>query len=177
MGRLSQEKGLLWLVESFAAVLGSVPNAQLVLLGDGAQRPQLEALATKLGLGPDQIRFAGRVPVADVPLWLRACDVFALTSPSEGFSCALAEAMASGLPAVVSDIPANHQLISSGENGIAVGVGNIEEISAAFKRLLSDAKLRQSMGAAARRKIHENYSSTQVVALYQRLFEEILRGS
>ena len=85
----------------------------LVLVGDGVQRAELETLAQALHLGPRQIRFVGRVNITEVPLWLRSSDVFALTSPSEGFSCALLEAMAAGLPPVVTDIPANQQLVEN----------------------------------------------------------------
>lgn len=175
VGRLSPEKGLTWLLEAFAKAVSAVPSAMLVLLGDGAQRPELEALAQRLSLGPHQIRFAGRVPVSEVPLWLRASDIFALLSPSEGFSCALAEAMAAGLPSVVSAIPANSQLIDPDVHGILVPTGDIAAIAAAFVRLLrEDPLLRLRMGQAARQRVLENFSTPRIVSRYETLFHQVL---
>jgi glycosyltransferase involved in cell wall biosynthesis len=175
VGRLSPEKGLRWLLEGFGHASKDVPEAVLLLVGDGPLRKELEEKAVALGLSPSQIRFAGRVPVAEVALWLRASDVFCLVSPSEGFSCALAEAMAAGLSSVVSDIPANAQLVDSGAHGLAIPVGNTVEIGKALARLFQDRPLRERMGEAARRRICDNYSLVQVVQLYEDLFAEILR--
>jgi len=175
VGRLSPEKGLQWLLEAFAKAAHAVPAALLVLLGDGAQRPKLEALAQRLSLGPNHIRFAGRVPVSEVPLWLRASDIFALVSPSEGFSCALAEAMAAGLPSVVSAIPANSQLIDQEVHGVPVPAGDVPAIADAFVRLLRDAPLRLRMGQAARRRVLENFSTPRIVSRYETLFHEVLK--
>ena len=98
VGRLAPEKGLTELAGGFAQAAGAVPRALLILVGDGPARPALETLARDLGVA-GRIRFAGRVAASEVPLWLRASDVFCLTSPNEGFPCALAEAMSAGLPA------------------------------------------------------------------------------
>lgn len=174
VGRLAPEKGLHWLLESFASFCRQSPKALLVLCGDGPQRAPLTAQANLLSIPPEQILFAGSRPVAEVALWCRAADVFALTSPSEGFSCALAEAMASGLPSVVSDIPANAQLVTDNENGLMVPTGEIPAIAAALHKLIDNPDLCSSFGAAARRRILENYSLDKVVLLYEELFAEIM---
>ena len=173
VGRLSHEKGLPSLVRSFALAAGSVSGAMLILLGDGAMRGELEVLADGLGIGP-RVRFAGRVDVAEVPDWLRTADLFSLVSPSEGFSCALAEAMAVGLPSVVTDIPANAQLVETEVHGIRAPFGDDQAIGAAMIRILSDAPLRNRMGAAARQRIVDNYSTASVVDRYESLFTEII---
>jgi glycosyltransferase involved in cell wall biosynthesis len=174
VGRLSAEKGLPGLVRGFALASRADPDALLLLVGDGAQRRELEALAMECGLGPGQIRFVGRVAVSDVPLWLRASDIFVLTSPSEGFSCALAEAMSAGLPSVVTDIPANAQLVDAGMQGLLVPVGDEKQTADAILDLFRDGARRKSMGDLARRRIVDNYSLEKVADRYEKLFAEVL---
>jgi glycosyltransferase involved in cell wall biosynthesis len=175
-GRLSREKGLPPLLRGFAAAAGSSPDAVLLLVGDGAMREELEKLAAGLGLGEGRIRFVGRVASADVALWLRLSDVFALTSPSEGFSCALLEAMSTGLASVVTSIPANRQLVDDSVHGLTVPVTDEAAIAQAFTALFADAAMRKKMGAAARQRIVENYSTGKVVERYEALFAEMLNA-
>jgi len=174
VGRLAPEKGLIALLRAFALAVRKQPRAMLVLVGDGPMRPELERLAAELGMGPGKVAFRGRVEASEVPLWLRASDVFALLSPSEGFSCALAEAMAAGLASVVSRIPANVQLIEDGVHGLLTPVGDDAAAGRALLRLLEDSELRGRMGCAARQRVLENYSTAQVAERYEALFAEIL---
>ena len=174
VGRLSQEKGLVDLLKGFAYAAQRNPRAVLVLVGDGAQRPELESLARRLELPASQVRFVGRVDVRQVPLWLRASDIFALTSPNEGLSCALLEAMATGLCSVVSAIPANLQLIEDRVHGFTVPVDNEVATGDAFLRLFADERVRQRMGREARQRVIETYSTDRVVDRYETLFEQIV---
>ena len=169
-GRLAPEKALPSLLEAFALVVRKMPEAMLVLVGDG---PLRESLAEHAG---PNVRFAGRVKPEEVSSWLKIADVFALVSPSEGFACALAEAMSVALPSVVSDIPANRQLIDSGEQGILIPYGNVDAIAAAILRLFEDADLRKRMGDSARRRVLENYSTGKVADRYEALFDEAVSG-
>lgn len=177
VGRLSQEKGLHGLLRGFAQATRSVPDALLLLVGDGAVRSDLESLARELNLGPQQIRFTGRVNVDEVPSWLRASDVFALTSPNEGFPCALVEAMSSGLASVVSDIPANLQLIDEGVHGLTVPYDDEAAIGRAFVRLFHDPDLRRAMGQQSRQRVVDNYSTDQVIDRYENLFAHAMSGA
>lgn len=174
VGRLSHEKGLIPLIRGFAAVAAAAPDAVLVLVGDGPQRADLEALARELELPPARIRFTGRIPNTQVPDWLRSSDVFALTSPAEGFSCSLVEAMAAGVPSVVSDIPANRQLVEPGVHGLAVAHDDPAGIGRALLELFGDPGLRLKMGRAARERAVENYSTARVIDRYEKLFTEVI---
>ena len=171
VGRLSQEKGLRSLIGGFACAARNAPEALLLLVGDGASRPELESLARELGLNAGQIRFVGRVPAAEIPFWLRASDIYSLTSPSEGFPCALLEAMSAGVPSVVSAIPANLQLVDEAVHGLTIPFDDEELIGKAFLKLFSDAGLRKSMGLAARQRVVENYSTDKVIDRYEALFQ------
>lgn len=171
VGRLSHEKGLRPLLGGFACAAGRDPEALLLLVGDGALRPELETLARELGMNSGQVRFVGRVPAEDIPCWLRSSDIYSLTSPSEGFPCALLEAMSAGIPSVVSAIPANLQLVDEGVHGLTVPFDNEEAIGKAFLKLFNDAGLRKSMGEAARQRVVDNYATDKVIDRYESLFQ------
>jgi glycosyltransferase involved in cell wall biosynthesis len=174
VGRLAPEKELASLIGAFGAVVKSVPEALLLLIGDGPCRQELETQAAQLGLA-DHVRFAGQQPVSEICHWLQAGDLFALVSSNEGFPCSLSEAMAVGLPAVVSDIPGNAQLIDPGVHGLVVPVGDEARIAEAIGGLLADADSRERMGTAARRRVVENYSTDKLVVRYEALFEEAMK--
>lgn len=170
VGRLSAEKGIPGLLRGFSRAARSAPESVLILVGDGPMRAELEQLARELDIEPRQIRFTGRVPLSEVPICLRASDVFALTSPNEGFPCALLEAMCAGLPSVVSAIPANEQLVEDGIHGLTVRWDDDEAIGRAFLRLFRDPELRGRMGGLARERVVENYSTVRVAERYEALF-------
>jgi len=173
-GRLAPEKGLETLLEAFALVLRQTPKALLVLVGDGAMRGALTEQAVRLGLDESRVKFAGLVHPKEVCQWLKIADVFALVSPAEGFSCALAEAMSTGVASVVSDIPANRQLVEDGLQGVLTPAGTAESAASAIVGLLEDAPLRKRMGEMARLRILENYSTEHIVERYEALFREAL---
>lgn len=174
-GRLAPEKALPSLLKAFARAVCRIPEAMLVLVGDGPLQESLIAQAGELRIPPERIRFVGRVSPAEVCSWLQIADIFTLFSFSEGFPCALVEAMSVGLPCVVSDIPANSQLIESGRHGLLAPVGDSEALGAALVHLLEDPQLRVRMGVAARRSVIENYSTAKIADRYEALFVEVLQ--
>ena len=174
-GRLAPEKGLPSLIDAFALVVRRIPEAVLVLVGDGPLRAPLAEQAARLQIPEINLCFAGRVAPDDVPGWLQVADVFTLVSPSEGFPCALAEAMSAGLVSVVSDIPGNRQLIESGKHGLLAPVGDSQSIADAIVRILEDAPMRAHMAEEARRRILENYSTSKIADRYETLFQEALK--
>jgi glycosyltransferase involved in cell wall biosynthesis len=172
VGRLAPEKELPSLLDAFARLLPRLSRALLVLVGEGPEREKLVNHARRLGIAA-QVRFAGHQTIGEVRQWLQAADVFVLVSSNEGFACALVEAMAVGLPAVVSDIPANRQLIEEGTQGLCVAVGDEAAIAAALAQLLSDPVLSARMGEAGRRCVLEQYSLEQVMDRYEAMFQEV----
>jgi len=138
-------------------------------------RNELESLAVEKGIA-ERVLFVGKVQSTEVPFWLRAGDVFALTSPNEGFSCSLVEAMASGLPCVVSDIPANRQLVENEVQGFTVPYDSIGAVAAAIVRLAREPASCRRM-AAESRTTAEKYSIDRVVDRYESLFAAALAGS
>jgi glycosyltransferase involved in cell wall biosynthesis len=107
-GRLLAAKGLVELLEAFRMLRDRGRDVQLVLVGEGGHRDRLMSKASSLGIR-ERVRFVGWTP--DVEPYLRAADVFVLPSHVEGRSTSLLEALAMGMPAVASDIPANRGLV------------------------------------------------------------------
>jgi glycosyltransferase involved in cell wall biosynthesis len=173
-GRLAPEKALPSLIDAFALVLGRIPDSVLVLVGDGPLREPLTEQAGRLQIPEKNLRFAGRVAPDDVPIWLQIADVFTLVSPSEGFPCALAEAMSAGLASVVSDIPGNRQLIDSGKHGLLVPVGDPQAIADALTQILENNLLRANMAKESRTRVLENYSTSKIADRYEALFQSAL---
>jgi glycosyltransferase involved in cell wall biosynthesis len=170
VGRLAPEKELPALIRAFAAAHRKAGDAILVLVGDGPERLRLQECARGLGLDDSAVRFTGRLPIDEVRKWLQVSNVFSLVSSNEGFSCSLIEAMAVGLPSVVSDIPANVQLISPGVHGLVTRLHDEQELAFALTQLLNDESARLRMGAAAREQVIRNYSTAKVVRRYEELF-------
>lgn len=169
-GRLAPEKSLPILIDAFAMVVRQMPDALLVLVGDGPCRKELHDQVVRLDL-IKKVYFTGRIQPTEVSLWLKASDIFALASPNEGFPCALAEAMSTGLASVVTDIPANRQLIKNGEEGFLVPVGSADETAEAILRIMTNHALRGQMGRLGRKCIVDNYSMNRIAERYEALFK------
>jgi len=173
-GRLAPEKALPELLDAFALVVRDIPTAMLVLVGDGPMKAVLAEQGSKIQLSEGRLKFTGQVKPDEVSTWLKVADTFALVSFNEGLPCALIEAMSAGLPCVVSDIPANRQLIDDGKHGFLTPVANQRAISQAMVKLITDHTLRLCMGQAARSRILADYSTGKVVSLYEDLFRQML---
>ena len=176
VGRLDPQKELPWLIGAFALVVREIPGAVLALVGDGSLRNQLKDLVSSLHLDRNVI-FTGRLNGAGVLKWLQAGDAFTLISAIEGLPCALIEAMSAGLPAVVSDIPAHTQLVDDEVDGVVTKLGSPESIARGLVRVLSDPAAGKRMGAAARQRMVEQFSTPQVVDCYETLFAEFASGA
>jgi glycosyltransferase involved in cell wall biosynthesis len=149
------------------------PHAVLVLVGDGPCREEIRSIAGGLA-EEERVRFTGAVPSSDVHEWVQIADVFALVSSLEGLPVSLIEAMATGLPVVVSDISANRQLVDHGVEGMVVEAKNEDAIGSALGAILDNPETRRQMGEAARSRIGDRFSTARVTVLYETLFARLL---
>lgn len=133
-------------VRAFARVAAMHPEAMCVLAGAGPERSVLEEVVKSLALA-DRVVFEGQT--ADVRPLLAECQVGALASRSEGFSTAVVEYMAAGLPSVVTDVGGNSEAIRDSVDGFLVPAGDEAGFAQKLSRLLEDPALRQSMGESA----------------------------
>ncbi len=170
VGRLSAEKGLDTLIAAWPAVLDQVPRARLTLVGEGSERPRLEAMILALGLS-DAVTLPG--PSPDPSITLRRSTLFVLPSREEGMSIALLEAMALGIPSVASDIPGNRALVESGTHGRLTPPDDPPALTRAIvaHHLDPDA---EAMARAARTRVEAEYSIQAVARRHLALFDRLI---
>jgi glycosyltransferase involved in cell wall biosynthesis len=131
----------------------------LVVAGDGELLEGFRAQASAAGV-VDRVHFLGRIPQVELPEVLRACDLILLTTePPESFGIVLIEAMACGLPAVVTEYPGVRAVVDDGRNGIVVPRGGVEAVAAALASVVElGDEARRAMGTAGREKCERNWS-------------------
>lgn len=155
-------------VRVFAQVRREVPAA-LVLVGDGPERPAVEAEVERLGEGA-HVRFLGKVnAVADL---LRAADLFLLPSKSESFGLSALEAMACGVPVLATRVGGLPELITDGGGGVLVPVGDVEAMTREALALLEPKRWKAVRAAAIERA--QVFASERVVPLYEALYRRLL---
>lgn len=148
VGRLHRQKGYDRLLQAFARL--DSPGLDLVILGEGAERPALIKLASDLGL-KDRVHLLGNVP--DPEVWYQRAKCFVLSSRHEGWPNALMEAMACGCPVVSFDCdygPA--EIIEDGVSGLLVEEGDVALLAAAIQRVLNDESLRDRLSTSGIRR-------------------------
>lgn len=150
VGRLSPEKNLITLINSFAKAIRSNPNLRLVIVGTGSQESQLKEEVVKNYL-EDKVIFCGQRE--DIVKILSGLDIFVLPSYHEGLSSALLEAMSCERAIICSNIPGNHALITHSKEGLLVNPDNAEEITDAIRLLSIDDCLRTTLGNNAKNKV------------------------
>lgn len=122
----------------------------------------------------DNVVFLG--PRKDVPALYAASDIGLLTSHEEGFSNAVLEGMAAGLPMIVTDVGGNPEAVLDGESGLVVPARNPQRLAEAIVRLASDPALRTRLGAAAAERIAQNFTIEQCAARYDALYRALTTG-
>jgi len=163
------------LIRGFARAAPDLPDVELVMVGDGPLRDDLTTLARTQGVG-GRVRFVGvQSNVAD---WLRAADVFALTSVSEAASLTLLEAMAAGLPVVVSAVGGNPEIVRACVEGLHFPRGDDVALADRITTLFRDPALAARMGAAGRARVEARYQLSRTIDAYARLYGRLAgRGS
>jgi glycosyltransferase involved in cell wall biosynthesis len=123
-------------------------RTRLVVIGDGPDRARLDELASTLP--PGAVMFTGELAHDDVGRWMLASDTLVLLSGYEGLSHVLLEAMAAGLPVVVSDVGGNRALVTHGYDGLIVPYGDVPATATALRELLVDGETAQTIRQNAR---------------------------
>ncbi len=168
-------KGHADLIQALALSKSRMPaNWRLLIVGrdDGIQsqlQQQIEAAALA-----DHVYFLGSR--RDLPALLELSDIGLLVSHQEGFSNAVLENMAVGLPMIVTDVGGNAEAVRHNETGLVVPANDPEQLAEAIVRLSSDPMARARFGEAGRHRVQDHFSFTMCVDNYERLYRALLRG-
>lgn len=171
IGRLVPWKGFSALIRLVPKLKKEFPDAKLLIVGGGSLLSQLEKEATDLGVADDVI-FTGELERDVLLRYIRVADVFVLNSRYEGLSHQLLEVMAVGVPAIVSNVGGNPEVVDHERNGYLVEPDDEEAILQHASELLRDANLRGKVVASAKRKVKQ-FSHERMVADTARLLKRI----
>jgi glycosyltransferase involved in cell wall biosynthesis len=138
------------LAKAFVRVSAENPNVNLILLGGGSQGSRLRQILMNGGV-MDRVHFGGYATQADLSRWYRMADLYISPSHVDGTSVSLLEALASGLPCLVSDIPGNREWIEEEVNGWLFRDGDVEDLAEKILHVIKSRRSFRRIGQAARR--------------------------
>lgn len=170
-GRLNEIKRFDVLIKGFARVKAKMPNAHLVLVGEGDLRDELTALAASLGLG-ESVHFTGYTTTPQYYHYI--FDVFALTSRAEGTPQAVIEAGVAGRPVIASRVGGLPELVEDEQTGLLFPSGDDAALADGLLRILEDRALAQRFGQAGRERVESRYDIKRMVDDYHRDYLEML---
>lgn len=171
VGRLSPDKGYADMLTAFAMTLQSHPSASLVIVGEGLLADELKLQASSLGIEKNVFFLGAR---DDVPLLLKASDMYVSASYREGMSMSLLEAMAASLPTVATSVGDAPRMFDEG-TGILIQPGNPSELAEAIHSLLVDPTRMHKMGSEACKRVVAEYGLASWVSAYINLYREMLQ--
>lgn len=175
VARLIERKGQHHLIAAVKRLADAGVAVTLDLVGTGDARAANEAQARALGI-QERVRFAGYVPREEIAARYAAAHVFVLPSYNEGMSVATLEAMAAGLPVVVTRTGGAAELVEEGVNGLTFDWADVDALTAHLRYLAADPALVWSMGAASRTRA-AGFSWDAAASRYLELFGELVAGA
>ena len=173
VGRLVPTKGQRFLIDAYTQVKGKIPQAKLVIIGDGLLARNLQDQAKQLNAFEDIIFTGYRTDVLEL---LMAFDVFVLPSLAEGLSIALLEAMARGLPVIASRVGGIPEVCGKSSCGVLVAPQNVSALTSAMVEIaLLDEQERKNLGVNSRRRIIEEFSVDMMVGKLTEIYHSMLQ--
>ncbi len=171
VARLSPEKDFPTLLKATAIVVRQVSDFKLMMIGNGAERAKLEAMAKSLGIEPN-VQFLGER--SDVPELLAQAGFFVSSSKSEGISLTILEAMAVGLPVVTTRVGGNPEIVLEGQTGYLVPDQNPEALATAMLQMLAQRDQWPAMGELGRKRVEQQFEIRTMIRQYEELYTEVL---
>ncbi|MFH0788173.1 MAG: glycosyltransferase [Pseudomonadota bacterium] len=171
IARLEEQKGHQVLLEALSLIPDLPTNLKVLMVGDGKLRLSLEEETKKRGLSSRVVFLGTRTPIFPI---LKALDLFLLPSLWEGFSVALLEAMAMGVPVIATKVGGAEEVITSGQQGLLIPPGDPHSLAEAIGEawLHRDRFLR--MAEMGKEKVRQNFSKERHLTLLQDLYQEVL---
>lgn len=166
-GRLSEEKGHIYLLELMHILKNDEYKFRLLIAGEGRLMGSLQKRAKKLGV-EECVEFLGFIE--DMPAFFHSLDIFLLSSHYEGFGYVIAEAMASRKPVVAFDIKSSGEIIDDGVSGYITEKNSPSEMAVKVLELARDLSLREKMGMNGRKRVEELFSFENNQEVIKELF-------
>jgi glycosyltransferase involved in cell wall biosynthesis len=164
------------LIRSIPLILGNVPEATFVIVGGGPERDPLRALAQSLGVA-DEVRFIGPVPNEQLPQYLCMSEAYVSTSLSDaGIAASTAEAMACGLPVVISDFGDNRQWVREG-GGFLFPCGDHETLAVRMTDVLNAPQMRDAAARVNRDTVLERCDRDTEMVKMEHIYGELAKGT
>jgi glycosyltransferase involved in cell wall biosynthesis len=162
------------LIRAIPLVLKQEPQTIFIIGGNGEQEDYLKNLASSLGVS-SAIRFVGWIPHDELPKYLASSDVYVSTSLSDSTSLSLQEAMACELPPVVTDLPANREWVTDGENGFIVPSNDVSALAIRILYLLRNKEVSETFGKTGRKIIAEKAEYKKEMGKVEDLYQELVK--
>ena len=178
VGRLIELKGTQYLIEAMPAVIRSVPNASLVIIGTGPEEERLTRRIHELSL-EEHVRFLGKIRHDEIMTYYQQADTVVLPSvtvagSTEGLGVVLLEAMASGCPVIGTSVGGIPDIITDGENGFLVPERDSVQLAEKIIQLLLDAKLRETFRKNGYARIDESFSWDRIADQFASVYHQII---
>lgn len=171
IGRLSPEKGIHVLLEAMSVLVKDMPDAFLIVAGDGPVKGQLIAKTSFLGL-MDRCKFLGYRP--DIPDILPALDLLVLPSLTEGFPLILLEGMTAGIPIVASEVGGIPEIVRNKITGLLIPPNDHKSLAQAMQTVLIDSELSQRFVQAGRKIVESYFGSSQMSNNMGTIYERMI---
>ncbi|MGB9877886.1 MAG: glycosyltransferase [bacterium] len=165
-----KEKNISLLIDAFEKALAKEEKLRLILVGNGPLKDLIQNLIEEKRL-KEKVILAGRR--SDIPSCLSDCDIFALSSDSEGFGMAIIEAMAMGKPVIATNVGGIPEIVENGYTGLLVPPRNPQLLAEAILKLAKDEKLREEMGKRGRKKVENEFNMKLTAYKYSLLYEKV----
>ena len=163
------------LVKSVPLVLKDIPEAKFVIAGRGSREAELKRLAKSIGV-LDSIMFIGMIPNDELPQYLTSADIYVSTSLSDaGLAASTGEAMACGLPVIITDFGVNREWVEDGKNGFIIPLKNPKALAEKIITLLGNEDLRTKFGKKNRKIIEERLNYYIEMEKMEKLYKELSR--
>ncbi|MGH9677322.1 MAG: glycosyltransferase family 4 protein, partial [Candidatus Acidiferrum sp.] len=173
LGAKEREKNVHVMIAAVASLRRKLPSVRYEIVGEGALRPELESLASDLGVG-DIVAFRGRIDKPALEEAYRRASVFAMPSDKEGFGIVYLEAWQHGLPVICSVHGAASEIVSDGVEGFVVDPADVPQLTERLYKLLTRPEMAKSMGECGRRKVQQKYLNANFRLHLDRILDELL---
>ncbi|MCK4889516.1 MAG: glycosyltransferase family 4 protein, partial [Candidatus Aminicenantes bacterium] len=169
IGRFDSQKGHQYLIRSVELLLNRGVNVNLIIVGGGVLRDEIDNLIIRKGLGKFIKLYKNRESIKE---FLLAADCFLLATLTEGASNVIMEAMASSLPVITTDIPSNRELVEDGVTGFLVPPQRPDLFADKIEQVLKDPEKMGIAGMRGREKMKKKFTIERMVGMYENLYED-----